>query len=162
MRPLPLLIVLLVAAAGTGVLAPVPALAHGVGHAVDRAEAVTVRFTYPDGSPLAFADYQVHGPEDPRPAVAGLTDRDGRVVFVPDRSGAWTVSVTTVDGHGAEVAVDVAEDALTVAAADGGPGRGLRTLLGLALIALVCVVLAAVLRRSAGTGKGSDPAAGAR
>lgn len=149
----------LVMAAGLMLPAAV-ASAHGVAHQVERARAVTVTFTYPDGAPLAFADFQVHGPQDPRPAAAGLTDRAGRVVFLPDRPGAWTVRVTTVDGHGAEVALDIPADDLAAArpgrpaSAEGaGPAtvsdaRWLRALLGVALILVIALILSTVLRRA--------------
>ncbi len=136
------------------------ATAHGVAHQVERARAVTVTFTYPDGTPLAFADFQVHGPQDPRPAAAGLTDRAGRVVFLPDRPGAWTVHVTTVDGHGAEVTLDITADDLAAArpgrpaSAEGADpaavtdARWLRALLGVGLILVIALILSTVLRRA--------------
>ncbi len=99
-------------------LATRPAHAHGISHRTDHAGAVAVTFTYADGTPIAFADFQVHGPADPRPAAAGLTDRAGRAVFLPHRPGQWTVRVTTADGHGKTVQLDLTGDDL--AALDAG------------------------------------------
>ncbi len=141
-------------------------LGHGVVHRTGQATAVTVSFTYGDGSPIAFADYQVHGPQDPRPAAVGLTDRAGRAVFLPDRPGPWTVRVTTADGHGKTVEVAITENQLAGAAvdrtagdvADGGLARWLRALLGVGLILLVALILSTVLRRAGRRTQGDQDA----
>ncbi|MBD3222343.1 hypothetical protein GF314_13980 [bacterium] len=147
-------------------LAAAPALGHGVVHHTGQASAFTVTFTYADGSPIAFADYQVHGPQDPRPAAVGLTDRAGRVAFLPDRPGPWTVRVTTADGHGKTVELAITEDQLDGAAADhagddvagGGTARWLRALLGVGLILLVALILSTVLRRAGRRAPGDQDA----
>jgi hypothetical protein len=135
-----------------------PAHAHGVDHRVERATAVTVTFTYGDGTPIAFAEYRVVGPHDPLPTVAGRTDRAGRVVFLPDRPGAWTVQVTTDDGHGKTVRLDLAGDDLVTRASAGQTARWLRTALGVGVILLIALVLSAVLRRGRDRGRAAERA----
>lgn len=126
-------------------LLPILASAHGVASDVARERAVVVTFTYADGSPLAFARCRVLGPGDERPHAAGVTDRAGRVVFLPDRPGDWTVTVETDDGHGGRRVVAV--DAAGAAAADAGPGRLPRLLFALAALAAITLVLNRTLPR---------------
>jgi nickel transport protein len=141
------------------VLCPLLAAAHGVDHEVASTPAVSVIFRYTDGAPLVFADVEVHGPGDRRPAAVGLTDRAGRALFVPDRPGAWTVRVRTEDGHGDLVTVDVGPELLT-ATGTATPGRPLRALLAIALILALALLLSRVLgsRRHTG-GSPVDPGA---
>lgn len=131
-------------------LVPLVATAHGVDHEVASTPAVSVVFRHSDGTPLAFANVEVHGPGDPRPAATGMTDRAGRALFVPDRPGAWTVRVRTHDGHGDLVTVEVGPDLLT-ATGDADASRLPRAALGIVLILALALLLSRVLggRRSA-------------
>lgn len=114
MRALAVLALVVLPAAG--------ALAHGVAATVGHGGAVTVTARYEDGSPLAFAPCEVLPPGGPPAFQVGRTDRLGRVVFLPDRAGEWTVRITGEDGHGAVVPVVV--DAALAAAAAGAPRAG--------------------------------------
>ena len=127
-------------------LLPAAADAHGVSGAVTRDRAVIVTFTYADGAPLAFARARVIGPGDARPFAAGVSDRLGRVVFLPDRSGDWTVTLETDDGHGGTRIVTV--DEVGEAAADARLGRTPRLLIALAALAVITVALNRFLPRS--------------
>jgi nickel transport protein len=94
------------------------ALGHALLHDSSVAEAVVVRFDFPDGDKPYFEVYRVMAPDDTRPFQSGRINALGEMSFRPDRPGAWRVVVATEDGHGAEVRVDV--DPAGVATAGGG------------------------------------------
>lgn len=104
---------LIVALAAAAALLPAVALAHGVSLDVERrGPEVSVRARYAGGRPLAGATYEVRAPGPARGAGAtGRTDADGRLVFVADAAGTWTVRVVDATGHGgtARVKVEAAE-----------------------------------------------------
>lgn len=98
------------------------ALAHG-GHGHASTEhAITVTFSNDAGAPLAGLTSRVHGPDGQR-YLAGQTDPLGRVVFLPDQPGTWTVKAMSEEGHGGTVRVEVGED-LQMADADDGYTHG--------------------------------------
>ncbi len=66
------------------------AMAHGDHGQVGVQSAITVTFTGPD--------------------LTGQTDTQGRVVFLPDQAGEWTVKAMSEDGHGGSVKVLVGQD----------------------------------------------------
>lgn len=108
--------------ASTLVLASTGALAHGVDHRVDRAEAVVVRFASHHEAAMADAGYRVFAPDGRTLFAQGRTDALGRAVFIPDAAGTWRVLMATDDGHGAEVEIVV--DADQIAAVERvGPVR---------------------------------------
>jgi nickel transport protein len=95
-------------------LAPAPAPAHGLEHTVTADNAVVVTLTHDDGDPFSFEPYQVVPPGQDKPSQQGLTDRLGRVAFLPDRTGDWKVRVMAEDGHGADLTVPVGTGLLPV------------------------------------------------
>jgi nickel transport protein len=130
------------------------AAGHELRHEVVRGRAVALRAFYADGEPLAYAEYEVFAPSDPRIAhQKGRTDRAGWLAFVPVEPGGWRVKVWDTSGHGLEVEVpaDVGPDA-----AEDGAGIGaklpavLRPLVGVVLVAAVFagLILLHRLRRS--------------
>lgn len=131
-------------------LAPGTARAHEVLHQVEWNRAAAVRATFADGEALAWAEYEVYSPAEPKmPHHKGRTDRDGWLAFVPTTPGTWRVKLVDPTGHGLEVAVDAAAQSLP---APGAPATStaafmLRPLVGLAAIAAVFGVLSAVYRR---------------
>lgn len=127
-------------------LIPVAASAHGIGHAVQRDDAVIVVMTHDDGSPLVGARYEVRGPGDDAAVATGRTDGSGRLAFLPDRPGAWAVKVDTDDGHGARIAVEVDADGLPLET-DGSRGRFGRIVVGLLLIVALTLLLRRTQRR---------------
>jgi nickel transport protein len=132
-------------------LAAAPAAAHGVLHEVERGRAVAVRARYADGEPLAYAEYEVFSPADPKiPHGKGRTDRGGWLAFVPDAPGAWRVKIADATGHGLDTSVDVTAAGAAAPAGGSAPsplGFALRPLVGVAAIALVFAVLFFVQRR---------------
>lgn len=141
----------LLAAAAVAALAPGAPRAHEVLHEVERSRAVAVRAYFADGEALAYAQYEVYSPADPKvPHQKGRTDRDGWLAFVPTAPGAWRVKVLDGGGHGLALEVESAR-----ASADGSASAApastaafvLRPLVGLAAIAAVFALLVGVHRR---------------
>jgi nickel transport protein len=134
-------------------LAASTARAHEVLHEVDRGRAVAVRAYFADGEVLAYAQYEIYSPADPRiPYQKGRTDRSGWLAFVPDVPGAWRVKVVDGTGHGLDLQVDAgpAADAAASASRSSAPASAafvLRPLVGVAAIAAVFALLFAVYRR---------------
>lgn len=133
-------------------LAAGPAGAHEVLHAVERGRALALRAWYADGEPMAYCQYEVFSPADPKvPHQKGRTDRSGWVAFVPDLPGAWRVKVVDASGHGLETTVEASGTSGGGAPAPGGTASPvafvLRPLAGLAAIGAVFAVLFAVYRR---------------
>lgn len=86
-----------------------PADAHDLTHRVEQAEAIVVSLAFGPGRPMADASFRVFGP-DPGPAFSvGRTDSRGQLAFQPDRPGTWRVVVSSTDGHGASLRVEVDE-----------------------------------------------------
>jgi nickel transport protein len=114
------------------------AAAHETLHEVVRGKAIAVRAFFGDGEALAYTEYEVYSPKDPKiPHQKGRTDRAGHLSFVPDTGGRWRVRVIEKGGHGLDVEIDAAAAATPVS----GPGAAsrldlwLRPVIGLAVIA---------------------------
>lgn len=58
-----------------------------------------IRFFYEDGTPLSFADYKIYSP-DGKIFSEGYLDKNGRVLFLPDRIGKWKIEIDDGMGHG--------------------------------------------------------------
>lgn len=103
-------------------LLPITGLqAHSVEHEVARAETVLVTFRAGPDQPFAAADYRIYRPDGGEPFTSGITDRNGRIAFRPDRAGTWRVVVSDASGHGASIRVDV-DEAMGPAGPTGGSG----------------------------------------
>lgn len=89
-----------------------PARAHAVHYRVEN-RGISARFFYGPDDPLSYSAYEVFGPGDTIPHQKGRTDRNGIVSFLPDRPGAWRISVVGEAGHGAHGA------AITVRVGEG-------------------------------------------
>ena len=122
------------------------ASAHGITHTITRDQAVTITVTQYDGSPLAHAEAEVRAPDDDSPFLQGRTDARGRLVFLPDRSGDWRVTVLTSDGHGLDTVVHVDDLGVPAVPKDPSPNRTRRGLAGIAIIAVITMVLLRMLR----------------
>jgi nickel transport protein len=133
------------------------AFAHEVLHSVERGKALAVKVFFADGEPLAYTEYQLFSPADPKiPYQKGRTDRSGYVAFMPDVPGNWHLRVTEAGGHGLEADVLVEPPGRAPAAAASTQiaswAFAIRPLLGVLLIAALFVVLI-VLFRKKGIGK---------
>jgi len=139
-------------------VAPSPvAHAHEVLHSIERGKAIAVKAFFADGEVLAYTEYQVFSPADPRiPYQKGRTDRSGYLAFVPDAPGAWRVKVTDSTGHGLDLAVDVATPGADLPGSARPAAQGtdlaswafaVRPILGVGLIAALFAVLVLLYRR---------------
>ena len=102
--------------------------AHALSHTAQPGSAVIVELRYGDGSPFSYESAEVYRPAETVPFLAGRTDANGRLAFVPDRAGDWRVRAFSEDGHGGDFTV--------AAAPEGGaaaPSAGLGTVGGLAV-----------------------------
>jgi hypothetical protein len=87
-----------------------PALAHGTGWSQGTSNAVVLTFYYVGGGPMSDADARIFAPGSSATAFqTARTDQLGRLVFVPDRSGAWRVTVIDAQGHEVIAAANVTE-----------------------------------------------------
>jgi nickel transport protein len=139
-------------------VAPSPvAHAHEVLHTIERGKAMAVKVFFVDGEVLAYTEYQVFSPADPRiPYQKGRTDRSGYLAFVPDAPGAWRVKVTDATGHGLDLVVDVPPPGSDSSRPARPAGQGtdvaswafaVRPILGVGLIAALFAVLVLLYRR---------------
>jgi nickel transport protein len=127
------------------------AFAHEVLHSVERGRAVAVKAYFADGEVLAYTEYQVFSPADPKiPYQKGRTDRGGYLAFVPDVPGTWHVRVLDDAGHGLELDVPVGQgQAKAPSSAGAMPPWAfvVRPLVGAALIAALFGSVAWLYRR---------------
>ena len=84
---------------------PERAAAHDLRHSIEEGAAVTVKLFFADGNEFSFEGYEVYRAGEEIPFQVGRTDAHGRVVFLPDRAGAWRVKAFSEDGHGAEISL---------------------------------------------------------
>jgi nickel transport protein len=126
-----------------------PAAAHGAFVDMGTTEAVAIQARYDTGALMAGAQVSVFAPDNPaQPWLTGMTDADGRFVFVPDdRAGQWAVQVRQA-GHGAMGYVTVGTDgaAITVTASRTGLSWAQRLLM-VASVVWGCIGTALYFRR---------------
>lgn len=110
--------------------------AHSLVHTAQTGDALVVELRYGDGSPFSYEAAEVFRPGETVPFLAGRTDANGRLAFVPDRPGEWRVRAFSEDGHGGDFRVSAgAGDGPAASAptldAVGGLAVGLSILFGL-------------------------------
>lgn len=93
---------------GTCALLPDRALAHGAVIEARQARAVTIYATFDSGEPMVGAQVSVFSPENPeQPWLQGLTNEQGRFIFIPgDAAGRWAIQARQA-GHGSVTYLDV-------------------------------------------------------
>jgi nickel transport protein len=131
--------------------AAAPANAHEVLHGVERGKAVAVKAYFADGEALAYTEYQVFSPVDPKiPYQKGRTDRAGYLAFVPELPGKWRVVITDATGHGLDIEVDTTSEGLARTAPSAAVSSwafAVRPVLGVLLIAVLFAVLVFLYRK---------------
>ncbi|MFO8003165.1 hypothetical protein [Thioalkalivibrio sp.] len=119
------------------------ALGHALLHDAAVAEAVVVRFHFPDGDKPYFDAYRVMAPDATRPFQSGRINARGEMSFRPDRPGAWRVVVATEDGHGVEMQVEVGpEGVVTAGGGDANPSQAARLTAGIGYLLGVFGIIA--------------------
>ncbi len=82
--------------------------AHDLQYTVKKInDVIEVSFYFPDGSKFSYESFEIYKEGDGVPFQTGRTDKNGRVIFIPDKEGLWIVKVYSEDGHGSIVKVDV-------------------------------------------------------
>jgi nickel transport protein len=123
-----------------------PAFAHEVLHAVERGRAVAVKAYFADGEVMAYTEYQLWSPADPKiPYQKGRTDRGGYVAFVPDSPGLWHLKIADATGHGLDTTIDVG--ALAPMPTTTSLSFILRPVLAIAVVAALFAALFLTYRR---------------
>ncbi len=86
---------------GLGILLTAVMACEGHGIAARPVEdGIGIQAVYDDGYPVAFGDVKVFAPDRAdKPALEGLTDRNGCFMFRPDTNGTWRVTVDDGMGH---------------------------------------------------------------
>jgi nickel transport protein len=86
---------------------------HRMDHVVSQDEAMVVSLSFGHGHPPSHETFRIYAPDQDVAFQNGRTDAFGRLSFLPDRPGTWRVVVSTDDGHGLELAIDV-DESMTV------------------------------------------------
>jgi nickel transport protein len=120
--------------------------AHSLSHTVQTGSAVIVDLRYGDGSPFSYESAEVFRPSESVPFLSGRTDANGRLAFVPDRSGDWRVRAFSEDGHGGDFTVPASGDG-TVPARPAPLGAIERVAVGVALLFGLFGIWSLFLRR---------------
>jgi nickel transport protein len=88
-------------------LIPVITMAHGINHKPLKG-GLGIEATYLDGSAMADCDVEIFSPEDKdTPFQTAQADKNGRIVFFPDKAGTWKVNVDDGMGHRLETTIKV-------------------------------------------------------
>lgn len=107
-----------------------------------------MRAGYDNGEPAAWCEARVMAPGEEEPFLETTTDRNGVVLFAPDRDGEWKVEIDDGLGHRIEARVRVTDGAVRMAAAPPGVPRLHGALAGLGLIFGIFGVWALIRTRS--------------
>ncbi|WP_457644429.1 hypothetical protein [Persephonella sp.] len=127
--------------------------AHSLKTEITYSDAVIIKIKYSDGTPFSYEKYEIYSPEDEVvPFQVGRTDREGRIVFVPDVEGKWKVKAFSEDGHGFVKILDLEDMSIQK---DSNKAEFLiKTFSGIVLIFLIYLIFYLYLRRWKGGKKG--------
>lgn len=87
--------------------------AHQLSVEVEEGKAVVIKAYYPDGTPFSYEKYEIYSPVNSKlPYMTGYTDKNGRIVFLPDKKGVWIIKAFSQDGHGfvKKISIDKTEE----------------------------------------------------
>ena len=72
---------------------------HGVFGNIVMEKGILVKAEYDNGEPMSYSSTKIFDSEEKLPFQSGRTDRNGRFLFYPDKSGDWKVIVNDGMGH---------------------------------------------------------------
>ena len=78
---------------------------HGVKGRITQTKGYLVTAEYDDGEPMSYSELEIKSSYSDLPFQTGRTDRNGCIMFKPDRPGKWQVVVN--DGMGHRMALDL-------------------------------------------------------
>ncbi len=128
---------------------PTATWAHGVrSHIGQDARVWVAQAVFSDGTPMAYTQVTVIGPDAKLPFQKGFSDKNGRFAFVPDRPGKWKVIFQDPMGHRSEVSVSISflkDDKQEAVPTSNSPpissvSTGVKVLLGLCVILLLALL----------------------
>lgn len=130
-------------------LVPGQSLAHDLQYNIDHGRAVYVRLFFGGSEEFSFETYEVYRAGEEIPFQVGRTDARGRLVFLPDRAGAWRVKVFSEDGHGVDISITTDAQGGVEGATGPRLDRHLRIIVGVALIFGIFGLISLFVRRRA-------------
>lgn len=86
-----------------------PAFGHGVEGRIAPGRGYQVTAVYDDGEPVSYAAVEIKAAGEKIAFQTGRTDRNGIMLFLPDRPGVWEAVVSDGMGHRLALEVDVPE-----------------------------------------------------
>ncbi len=96
---------------------------------------VGIQARYADDTPISYSDATVYYPGSEEEFQQGLTDRNGRYLFSPDREGEWKIKIDDGMGHGVIAKLSVGEDLRITGKAAGARFRiWQKILIGISII----------------------------
>ncbi|MGB9599646.1 MAG: hypothetical protein ACP5QK_08690 [Myxococcota bacterium] len=129
-------------------LFPLCLFAHDVHYTISNGGAYIIDIYYADGTKFAFESYEIYRPNNEKAAYqVGRTNAIGRIAFVPDSAGKWTVKAFSDDGHGVTFSIDVKEGATRAEKRVDFFERFARPIFGLGIILIIFAVINIFLRR---------------
>jgi len=81
---------------------------HGVAGSIDPERGHQITAMYDDGEPMSYAAVEITAPDAKVAFQIGRTDRNGVMMFQPDRPGRWQAVVSDGMGHRLELETVVA------------------------------------------------------
>lgn len=109
-------------------------IAHGVVYEIKNEKAVMIKIAYDDGGPMSYAAVKIFSPSDKRVEYQnGRTDKNGCFVFLPDKIGAWKITVDEGMGHGVVRTLMVNEAARVETICKGMP-RWYKLIVGVSIL----------------------------
>jgi nickel transport protein len=86
-----------------------PVFGHGVEGRIAPGRGYQVTAVYDDGQPMGYAAVEIKAAGEKIAFQSGRTDRNGIMLFLPDRPGVWQAVVSDGMGHRLALEVDVPE-----------------------------------------------------
>ncbi|RUM50426.1 MAG: hypothetical protein DSY47_01710 [Hydrogenothermus sp.] len=121
--------------------------AHSVQYKVSHKNAVVIKIFFADGTPFSYEKFEIYAPDNTKiPYQVGRTDKYGRITFIPNKVGYWTVKAFSEDGHGIIKKIYI-DDLSKVSESQNQFGYLLKIFIGVLIILLIYWLLYLSARR---------------